>query len=269
MLPQDYTAYPGKSEAFIPNFLLKEWMVGVVVLVGILALVMSDPAPLGYPADPTNTAFIPMPDWYFLFLYQFLKYPYVSDQFIVLGTVVVPAIAFLGLMLVPFLDLSPERRFYKRPITSAIMFVALISMGYLTYVSWHHYQQELKDKNIIPEDKKREEELRKAAGEGKPAPSAGAAKKAPAIVAADDPGAAVFKKATCVACHGGELKGMPSSGIPALLGVGDKLSKDDILGIIKKGRGNMPEQYTANIGKGLTDADIDKLANWLSMQKSQ
>ena len=34
--PPDYTAYPGKSEAFIPNFLLKEWMVGVVVLVGIL-----------------------------------------------------------------------------------------------------------------------------------------------------------------------------------------------------------------------------------------
>lgn len=52
LIPRDYSAYPGKSEAFIPNFLLKEWMVGVVVLVGMLVLVMSDPAPLGYPADP-------------------------------------------------------------------------------------------------------------------------------------------------------------------------------------------------------------------------
>ena len=57
LIPKDYSAYPGKSEAFIPNFLLKEWMVGVVVLVGMLVLVMSDPAPLGYPADPKNTAF--------------------------------------------------------------------------------------------------------------------------------------------------------------------------------------------------------------------
>jgi menaquinol-cytochrome c reductase cytochrome b/c subunit len=270
MKPQDYSAYPGKSEAFIPNFLLKEWMVGVVFLVGVLALVMSDPAPLGYPADPTNTAFIPMPDWYFLFLYQFLKYPYTSDHYIVFGTVIVPAIAFLGLMLVPFLDLSPERRFYKRPATSAIMIMALITIGYLTYTSWHHYKEELKAKNIIPEDIKREEELRAAAGAGTTAkaPSASAAKKA-TIVAADDPGAAVFKKATCIQCHGGELKGMPNAGIPALLGVGDKLSKDDILGIIKNGRGNMPAQYKTNIANGLTDADIDKLANWISMQKSQ
>src|SRR5690606_37126426 len=73
-IPKDYSAYPGKSEAFIPNFLLKEWMVGAVVLVGFMVLVMTHKAPLGYPADPTNTAFIPMPDWYFLFLYQFLKY---------------------------------------------------------------------------------------------------------------------------------------------------------------------------------------------------
>ncbi|KIL41571.1 menaquinol-cytochrome C reductase [Gordoniibacillus kamchatkensis] len=266
----DYSAYPGKSEAFIPNFLLKEWMVGVVVLVGILALVMSEPAPLGYPADPTNTAFIPMPDWYFLFLYQFLKYPYTSDHYVVFGTVLVPGLAFLGLMLVPFLDLSPERRFYRRPVTSALMIVTLLAMGYLTYTSWHHYKEELKEKNIIPEDVKREEELRAAKGAGKaaPSPSAGAAKKV-AMVAPDDPGAAVFKKATCVACHGGELKGMPSSGIPALLGIGDTLSKDDILGIIKNGKGNMPAQYKDNIGKGLTDADIDKLANWLSMQKSK
>jgi menaquinol-cytochrome c reductase cytochrome b/c subunit len=270
MLPRDYSAYPGKSEAFIPNFLLKEWMVGVVVLTGILALVMSDPAPLGYPADPTNTAFIPMPDWYFLFLYQLLKYPYTSDHYVIFGTLLVPGVAFGGLLLAPFLDTGKERRFYKRPIASSLMIVVLIAMGYLTYISWHHYEQELAEKHIIPEHIKREEELKAAKG----APGGGAQKpggggaKTVAIVAPDDPGAEVFKKATCVACHGGELKGMPSSGIPALRGVGDKYSKDDIVGIIKNGKGNMPAQYKDNIAKGLTDADIDKLANWLAMQKT-
>ncbi|MGG1515117.1 c-type cytochrome [Paenibacillus oryzisoli] len=265
--PTDYSAYPGKSEAFIPNFLLKEWMVGVVVLVGILVLVMSDPAPLGYPADPKNTAFIPMPDWYFLFMYQLLKYPYTSGSYVVLGVVGVPGLLFGSLLLAPFLDTGKERRFYRRPIASALMIMSLITCSYLTYVSWSHYQVELKEKNIIPEHIKREEELH--AGKTTAGGGAKETKKAAAIVAADDPGAEIYKKATCLACHGAQLKGMPASGVPALLGVGDTHTKDDILGIIKNGKGNMPSMYKPNIDKGLTDADIDKLANWLAMQKTQ
>ncbi|MFE5317199.1 c-type cytochrome [Paenibacillus sp. NPDC056579] len=268
MVQPDYSAYPGKSEVFIPNFLLKEWMVGVVVLVGILALVVSEPAPLGYPADPTNTQFIPMPDWYFLFMYQLLKYPYTSDQFLVLGTLGVPGILFGSLMLAPFLDTGKERRFYRRPIASSLMILTLIACTYLTVTSWSHYQHELKEKNIIPEHIKREEEMHAGKGES----GGGGAKKpaaAAAIVAPDDPGAEIFKKSTCIACHGGELKGMPSSGIPALRGIGDKHSKDEIMNIIKKGQGNMSAQYDENIKKGLTDADINKMADWLAKQKKE
>jgi menaquinol-cytochrome c reductase cytochrome b/c subunit len=268
LIPRDYSAYPGKSEAFVPNFLLKEWMVGVVVLVGILVLVMSDPAPLGYPADPKNTAFIPMPDWYFLFMYQLLKYPYTSDKFIVLGTAVVPALMFGALLLAPFLDTGKERRFYRRPIASTLMVLTLVACTYLTYTSWHHYQLELKDKNIIPEDVKREEELHAKKGAAGGGNTSGAKKPAAiAIVAPDDEGAKIFSKATCLQCHGGNLKGMPNGGVPALLGIGDVHNKDQILDIIKNGKGNMPAQYKANLDKGLTEADIDKLANWLSLQK--
>ncbi|SDN86437.1 menaquinol-cytochrome c reductase cytochrome b/c subunit [Paenibacillus sp. yr247] len=269
LIPKDYSAYPGKSEAFIPNFLLKEWMVGVVVLVGMLVLVMSDPAPLGYPADPKNTAFIPMPDWYFLFMYQLLKYPYTSGDYVVLGAVVVPGLLFGGLLLAPFLDTGKERRFYRRPIASSLMILSLIACTYLTYTSWSHYQVELKEKNIIPEHIKREEELHAKKGAAAGGGAAKDTKKPAAIVAADDPGAEIFKKATCLSCHGAGLKGMPASGVPALLGVGDKHSQDEILGIIKNGKGNMGKQYQANIDKGLTDADINKLAEWLSKQKAQ
>ncbi|OCT12685.1 menaquinol-cytochrome C reductase [Paenibacillus pectinilyticus] len=269
LIPRDYSAYPGKSEAFIPNFLLKEWMVGVVVLVGMLVLVMSDPAPLGYPADPKNTAFIPMPDWYFLFMYQLLKYPYTSGSYVVLGAVVVPGLLFGGLLLAPFLDTGKERRFYRRPIASSLMILSLVACTYLTYTSWSHYQVELKEKNIIPEHIKREEELQANKGKAASGAAKTTTKKAAAIVAADDPGAKVFAKATCLACHGAQLKGMPASGVPALLGVGDTHTKDDILGIIKNGKGNMPAMYKPNIDKGLTDADIDQLADWLSKQKTQ
>jgi len=267
MLPRDYSAYPGKSEAFIPNFLLKEWMVAVVCLVGILLLVMSEPAPLGYPADPTNTQFIPMPDWYFLFMYQLLKYPYTSDAYLVLGTLGVPGIMFGGLLLAPFLDTGKERKFYKRPIASGLMFLSLAAVIYLTVFSWTHYQHELEEKGIIPEHIKREEEMH-AGKQGGEKPAAPKKATLPPIVAADDPGAAVYAKSTCVSCHGDQLKGMTAAKIPALLGVGDRLSKDEIMTIIKNGRGQMPVSYEPNIKAGLTDADMDKLAAWLSMQKA-
>lgn len=267
MIPQDFSAYPGKSEVFIPNFLLKEWMVGVVVLLGILVLVMSEAAPLGYPADPTNTQIIPMPDWYFLFMYQLLKYPYTSGNYVVFGTVIVPGLLFGGLLLAPFLDTGKERRFYKRPISSALMFASLIACTYLTVYAWQHYQHELKDKNIVPEHIKREEEMHASKGAGGGGAKKPAAAQAAAIVAPDDPAAAIYQKSTCLSCHGGELKGMPSAGIPALRGVGDKHNKEEILGIMKKGQGNMTAQYDANIAKGLTADDLDKLADWLARQK--
>lgn len=266
LVPKDYSAYPGKSEAFIPNFLLKEWMVAVVAMVGVLALVMSEPAPLGYPADPTTKGLIPMPDWYFLFMYQLLKYPYTSDQYVVLGAVVLPGLLFGGLLLAPFLDTGKERRFYKRPIATTLMILTLVAVSYLTYTSWSHYQHELKVQNIIPEHIKREQEMHE--GKIKPGGSSGGGKKAAvAIVAPDDEGAKLYAKATCLSCHGAGLQGMKPAGIPALLGVGDTHTKEQILGIIHEGQGGMQAQYDDNIKKGLTDGDIDKIADWLSRQK--
>lgn len=263
-IPRDYSAYPGKSEAFIPNFLLKEWMVAVVCLVGILVLVMSEPAPLGYPADPTNTQFIPMPDWYFLFLYQLLKYPYTSGDYLLVGVLGVPGIAFGALLLAPFLDTGKERRFYRRPIASGLMMLSLAAVTYLTVFSWHHYTKELEEKNIIPEHIKREEERHagKAGGDGG---NAAAPAKAATVVAKDDPGYQVYQKATCVACHGKELQGPAKK----LVGVGATYDQAAILDIIKKGKGGMQPQYDQLKSSGLADADIEALAGWLAKQKPQ
>lgn len=114
-IPKDYSEYPGKTEAFWPNFLLKEWMVGAVFLIGYLCLTVAHPSPLERMADPTDAGYIPLPDWYFLFLYQLLKYSYASGSFTVIGAFIMPGIAFGALLLAPFLDRGPERRPLKRP----------------------------------------------------------------------------------------------------------------------------------------------------------
>lgn len=263
--PPDYTAYPGKSEAFIPNFLLKEWMVGVVVLVGFLALTISEPAPLGFPANPTASV-IPMPDWYFLFLYQYLKYPYASGDYVVLGTMGIPAVMFGGLLLAPFLDRGKERRFYKRPIASSLMFLSIAAVVYLTNFAWTHYQKELEATGQVPEHIQREEQARENREKGLPTSNVNRQEEV-AIVDKDDPAMEVYKKANCVSCHGADLKGGAG---PSLRGVGDKHDKDAILSIIKEGyNGKMPAMYDTAISAGLTDQDIDHLADWLAKQKAE
>ncbi|MFD3258876.1 c-type cytochrome [Paenibacillus lentus] len=262
--PPDYTAYPGKSEAFIPNFLLKEWMVGVVVLVGFLVLTISEPAPLGYPANPSASV-IPMPDWYFLFLYQYLKYPYASGDWVVLGTLGIPGVAFGGLMLAPFLDRGKERRFYRRPIASSLMFLSLAAVVYLTNVAWTHYKHELEASGTQPEHIQREEEAREKREQGLPTSNA-VRQKEVAIVDKDDPAMEFYKKATCINCHAADLKGTAA---PSLRGIGDKHSKDEILTIIHDGYKSMPSMYDAATTAGLTDEDIDHLAEWLAKQKAE
>ncbi|MFD0958840.1 c-type cytochrome [Paenibacillus chungangensis] len=255
--PPDYTAFPGKSEAFIPNFLLKEWMVGCVVLVGFLAWVIAEPPPLGYPADPTNAAFIPMPDWYFLFLYQFLKYPYVSQEYVLLGTMAIPGIMFGALLLAPFLDTGKERRFYRRPIASSLMMLSLVACIYLTVVSWDHYQDMLEKNGQTPEHHLRAERAEEAINAGKPRPNP--LKKAAAIIEPEDPAMETYQS-QCMGCHATDLNGGAG---PALLGVGNKLSQEEIAGIITNGSEN---KMMPGFGESLSSDDIDKLALWLTKQ---
>ncbi|GAJ98762.1 menaquinol-cytochrome c reductase cytochrome b/c subunit [Geomicrobium sp. JCM 19055] len=131
--PKDYSEYPGKTEAFFPNYLLKEWLVGAVFLIGFLCLTVAHPAPLEQPADPNATGYIPVPDWFFLFLYQLLKYPAAAGNLTILGTVVIPGLAFGALLLAPWLDKGPERRLSKRPIATGMMLLGFMSVAYLTW----------------------------------------------------------------------------------------------------------------------------------------
>lgn len=263
-VPKDYSAYPGKSEAFVPNFLLKEWMVGAVFLVGYMALVIANPSPLGYPADPNNAEFIPMPDWYFLFLYQFLKYPYVAGDFAVLGAVVFPGLMFTALALAPFLDTGKDRRWYKRPVASGLMLVAFASIIYLTKVSWDHYTNELELRNIEPEHITRARLVEEARQAGKDPFEKPVDRSKLAIVEEDSDGFEIYTKSTCIQCHMPDLR----SGAANLRGIGDVYSKEELLEIIEKGIGGMQPQWEENLALGLTEDDLDTLAEWLSIQKA-
>ena len=118
----------------------------------------------------------------------------------------------------------------------------------------------------MPEHIQREEKARENHEKGLPTSSATKQNEV-GIVDKDDPAMELYTKATCISCHAADLKGGAG---PSLRGVGDKHDKEAILTIIKEGfNGKMPPMYDTAINAGLTDKDIDHLAEWLAKQKSE
>ena len=121
------------DEIFYPSFLFKEifvMMLIFILVVVILSLVF--PVGLGDPADPTDNLFVPKPEWYFMSLYELLKF--FPGKFEVIATAVIPAGGIVVLFLVPFLDKNPEKRPRKRPIAMVLMFLALAAIIGLTLI---------------------------------------------------------------------------------------------------------------------------------------
>lgn len=233
-IPKDYSEYPGKTEAFWPNFLLKEWMVGAVFLIGFLSLTVAHPSPLERVADPTDTSYIPLPDWYFLFLYQLLKYSFASGPYTVIGAIVIPGLAFGALLLAPFLDRGPERRPSKRPVAVGMMLLTLAAIIFLTWES------------VVTHD------WEAAAEQGKI--------RAEVEIDKNAEGYKILEANTCLTCHGGNLQGGPAA--PSLVGTG--LSAEEIANIAKNGQGSMP----SGIFKG-TDEELQKLAEFVAGLKAE
>jgi cytochrome c550 len=59
---------------------------------------------------------------------------------------------------------------------------------------------------------------------------------------------------SCVGCHGDAYQGGMG---PALTGVGDRLSKEEIIEVVTKGRGNMPAGM-------VKPEEADAMAEWLA-----
>lgn len=87
--------------AFWPDQVLKDAVACLAVLAAVLFLVIrSRGAELGPPADPAE-AFDARPEWYFLFLFQFLKYFPGGTE--VLGAIIIPSLLLLAVFAMPFL----------------------------------------------------------------------------------------------------------------------------------------------------------------------
>ncbi len=86
--------------------------------------------PLEQLADPTDSNYVPRPDWYFLFLFQILKL--FEGPLEMVGTVILPGLAFLALLSVPFVDRGELRRLRHRTLAIGVTFFTALGWTGLT-----------------------------------------------------------------------------------------------------------------------------------------
>ncbi len=125
-----YRAEKEAGEPFYPHTLAKDAAVIALVAVVLAALAWWLPAEVGEVADPTDATYNPRPEWYFLGLFQLLKY--FPGELEPVVAIVLPSIAIALLFALPFLDRSRFRHALDRPIATALAAAAVLAIGTLT-----------------------------------------------------------------------------------------------------------------------------------------
>lgn len=126
--------------SFIPQ-LVNRWLLMFLVLTATLGLISRYwLAPLGDPADPSDSAFVPVPEWWVLFLNQLVTF--FKGSFMVVGSVIIPGGLVAMLIILPFFDASPDRYLGRRKsvmLFAGIIVLILLVLSISGYVE--HYTQ--------------------------------------------------------------------------------------------------------------------------------
>jgi ubiquinol-cytochrome c reductase cytochrome b subunit len=122
-----------KGVPFFPDIIFKDAVVSLVIFIALVALAYLVGAPLEPRADPADTSYTPRPEWYFLFLFQLLKY--FPGSLEVIGVFIIPSVAIILLIALPLIDRSPKRHFLRRPVIFGATILSVIGVLFLTIQS--------------------------------------------------------------------------------------------------------------------------------------
>ena len=226
-------ATPGPGSAFFPWHVIKDTLVMAAVFASLITVAFLVPAPLDAIANSADASYVPRPEWYFLSLFQLLKY--FPGPLEPVATMVLPGIVIGFLILLPFLDRGVDRHPWapsRRAFTAA--FVAIgAGVSLLTGIG-------LSDR---PRD----------------TTAAVVALDEDAIVAKD-----IFDT-VCFACH--KLDGDGGTVGPDLSHVGKHREAATIRKIIEDPLNAFDDSEMPPFEKRLTPDQLDSLARYLALRK--
>jgi mono/diheme cytochrome c family protein len=120
------------GEPFFPDVIFKDTVMALFVFLLVLMLAAFAGVPMDPQADPSATGYVPRPEWYFLFLFQMLKYFPGKLEFV--GALLVPTGFIVLLLVLPFVDRNPARRYRRRPLAlaaSGVILGVIVMLGVL------------------------------------------------------------------------------------------------------------------------------------------
>jgi mono/diheme cytochrome c family protein len=127
-----------RGERFWPDSIYKDLIISLAIFIVLILLAAFIGVPGEPKADPSDTAYIPKPEWYFLFLFKFLA---LYGQIPVLGkiewiaTALIPGLAVGVLFILPLIDRNPYRAYSRRVLALTVMGVFLVSVVTLTMLA--------------------------------------------------------------------------------------------------------------------------------------
>ena len=251
-----------RGKAFFPHAMFHDTIMSFVVVIVIVALACiwyfdADGTEAGVlgphwteEADPGTTDFIPRPDWYFFFLFYLLRI-FKWPESVILGTVGIPTILLILLLVLPFIDLRRERRLLRRPVAIVTVILVVLAMGVLTW------------KGATAEEALGSE-LVEAVPEW--AETQGFADNEVAVQ-----GAQLFAETGCAQCHVYLGIGSQNLGAPELsaIGAGDRgveYFKSYVANPAEFGNPVMPA-YGEEFGGSLNDEQLTAIATFLDASK--
>jgi ubiquinol-cytochrome c reductase cytochrome b subunit len=156
---------------FWPDQVLKDAVACLAVLATVLILIwlprLKDPsaplgAELGAPADPSEAFSAARPEWYFLFLFQFLKYfPGRSE---IIGAIIIPSLLLAVVFLMPILGRWRLGHRFNIGFTVSV----LLGAGLLTYLAKAQDRRDPAYQLAVNEAERNAERVRHLASAGIP-----------------------------------------------------------------------------------------------------
>jgi hypothetical protein len=98
---EKYTQAKAKGEKFYPDVIYQDVLITFGIFLLLVGLAIFIGVAVEPKADPSDSAYIPRPEWYFMFLFEMLKYFPGKLEWV--GTFIIPTIAILALFLLPAL----------------------------------------------------------------------------------------------------------------------------------------------------------------------
>jgi ubiquinol-cytochrome c reductase cytochrome b subunit len=229
------------SATFFPAQVFKDFVFGIGLIVMLAALAWRRPMSLGPMANPADATYLPRPEWYYLPVFQFIKY--FQGPAAVLGIVVIPAVVLLALFALPFLDRSPERRPLRRPIAVGsllLVFATLVLLGVQSQI------QDRRDPAVRARLAAQDEAERTFAAAPfvpeenlGPGPGGAVASQPSALSPEAAKGALLFESEGCSGCHGPQGHG--GGGLFALANLGRRFSSEQVAALLRAPRPDMQQ----------------------------